>query len=621
MKTIYIIFSLLVITYSYSQEKNEIIIKSEVNEVTVFIEGAQITRKKNVDLQPGTTSLKFVDLSPFIKGKSVQVKANGEVTVLSVNHQQNYIDQLEKPKEIKDLENVLEEIQDKIDIEKTHLSVIGEEIAFLQENKNIGGKNQSLNVTDLKSTSDFYGNKLTSLKLNEIDKRKILRDLSEKEKNILDQLKIISSKNNFANGEVVIKIQTKKQTNCSIELSYIVDNAGWFPSYDIRVKDVNEPVELIYKANVKQDTKIDWKNVKLKFSSANPNLSGSAPELKPYYLDYNTVPPRYNKSINEVSGIVFDSNNEPIPGVNVIIQGTTIGTSTNFDGFYSITVPDNSSVLEFSFIGFEPLSMPIQSSHQNVNLIESVNELDEVVVTGYGNKREKTLVDKLQGKAAGVQIRGASSIVVPLEKVENQTTVDFEIDTPFTVLSDNKSYAVDMINYNLPADYQYFSIPKIEKEAYLIARINSWEQYSLLEGEANIFFENTFVGKTILDTRFATDTLEISLGRDKNVSIQREKVTDYSSKKFVGTKKEESRVWKISAKNNKSKKINLMVLDQVPVARLDEIKVDILEVSKAKINSETGEIKWEINLEPSEKKELILNYVIKYPKNRSLVIE
>ncbi len=135
MKTIYIIFSLLVITYSYSQEKNEIIIKSEVNEVTVFIEGAQITRKKNVDLQPGTTSLKFVDLSPFIKGKSVQVKANGEVTVLSVNHQQNYIDQLEKPKEIKDLENVLEDIQDKIDIEKTHLSVIGEEIAFLQENK------------------------------------------------------------------------------------------------------------------------------------------------------------------------------------------------------------------------------------------------------------------------------------------------------------------------------------------------------------------------------------------------------------------------------------------------------------------------------------------------------
>ena len=147
MKKLFFLILCLILSKTYSQEISEKKIITEVNEVTVFIKDAQITRKKSVDLKQGVTILKFINLSPFIDAKSIQVKANGNVTVLSVNHQQNYIDKLDKRKELLDLELKLQEIESKMKLEKTYLDILKEELAFLQENRNIGGKNQELSVT------------------------------------------------------------------------------------------------------------------------------------------------------------------------------------------------------------------------------------------------------------------------------------------------------------------------------------------------------------------------------------------------------------------------------------------------------------------------------------------
>ncbi len=621
MKKIAIVILCLSFGTIFSQEIDIKVLNSKIDEVTVFIKGAQITRKKSIELKKGKTILKFTNLSPFINSKSIQVKADGNITVLSVNHQQNFIDKLEKKKELVELEAKLKKIKSLFELEKTYLNILKEELMFLKENRKIGGKNQELSVTNLREASNFYSTKLTAIKLKEIDRNKTLLDLRKKEFDIQNQIKTMTSEREYANGEILVKVESKNFSKSHFEISYVVNNAGWLPTYDIRAKNVNEPIELIYKANVKQDTKIDWKNVKLRLSSADPNLSGVAPELKTYYLNYNSVPPRYNRSISQVRGKVLDENSKPLPGVNVIVKGTTIGTSTDFDGNYSITIPETSSQLEFSFIGFDTQILNISSSIHNVSLTESSESLDEVVVIGYGSKKEKSVSRRLQGKVTGVQMRGASSISIPLVQVENQTTVNFEIAMPYSILSDNKSYSVDMVNYNLPADYQYYSVPKIEKDAFLIARIKDWEQYNLLEGEANIFFEDTYVGKTLLDVRFASDTLQISLGRDKNVVVNREKRSDYSSKKFIGSRKEENRDWRISVKNNKSMKINMLIIDQIPVSTLDEIKVEALKLSRGKLNPTTGEINWNFILEPNEKKEFDLKYLVKYPKNKSLIIE
>lgn len=625
MKALNILLLSLIFSNVFSQEILEKEVKTEVNEVTVFLDGAQIVRKKSIELTKGKSIIKFVNLSPFIDAKSVQVKAEGELTVLSVNHQQNYLDKMKKSDELTDLEKRLEIIEDKIKLENTYLSIIKDELSFLQENRNIGGKNEQVSVINLQQASDFYSNKLTSLKMKEIERNKTLVTLNEQKNDLQNQIKTLTSKKEYPTGEILVKVDAKQTKNYSLELTYLVGNAGWFPSYDIRAKNINEPIQLIYKANVKQDTKVDWSNVKLKFSSANPNVSGVAPKLQTYLLNYNILPPSYKLTTNSIRGKVVDNNGQPLPGASVVVEGTTIGTVSDIDGNYSITIPNNSSQLTFSFIGYNSKTLPISNSVMNIVLDESEMKLEEVVVVGYGSK--KKVSGALQGRVAGVdidksiKIRGTSSLAIPTEQVVNQTTVDFEINTPYTIKSDNKSYTVDMEFYELPSFYQYYSVPKVDKEAFLIANILDWEKYNLLEGEANVFFEETYVGKTLLDVRYASDTLEISLGRDKKVSVNREKLKDYTAKQFIGSKKEETRAWKTTVKNNKNQSINMIILDQVPVSTIEEIEVNVQNISGAKRNSETGEIKWEFELKPNDKKEFELKYSVKYPKNRNLIVE
>lgn len=629
MKTIGIfILGLIFSNLIFSQEIKVVEIKTDVNEVTVFIEGAQVIRKKNVDLSQGKSILKFVNLSPFIDPKSVQVKVEGEMTVLSVNHQQNYLDKMEKPKELQDLVKSLETIDSKIKQENTYLSIIKEELTFLQENRAIGGRNEQISISNLQQVSDFYSTRLTALKLKEIERSNTIEDLNKQKFDIQNQLKTLSNKKEFPTGEILVKVDARKNGNFSFEISYVAGNAGWFPSYDIRAKNINEPVQLIYKANVKQDTKEDWNNVKLRFSSSDPNVSGVAPELKTYFLNYNTLPPTYKLTANSVSGKVTDNKREPLPGTTVVVHGTTIGTVTDMEGNYSITIPNNASQLNYSFIGFNPQTLSITGNIMNVVLEESVMALDEVVAVGYGTQNKTAISSVLQGKVAGVsvgksemKIRGTSSLAIPTAQVENQTTVNFEIKTPYTIKSDNKNYTVDIEFYDLPAIYQYYCVPKIDKDAFLIAKIVDWEKYSLLEGEANVFFEETYVGKTLLDVRYASDTLEVSLGRDKKVSVNREKIKDFTTKQFIGNKKEETRTWKTTVKNNKNQNINMIVLDQVPVSTAEDIEVNVLNISGAKHDLETGEIKWEFTLKPVDKKELDLKYSVKYPKFKNLIIE
>ena len=622
MKALSILLFFLVYNQSFAQEIPEKEVKSKVVEATVFLKGAQVLRKETVQLTKGESIVKFTNLSPFIAPKSIQLKAGDELTVLGINHQQNFLDKSVKSTELLKLENALEQINEKIELENTYLAIAQEEITFLQTNRLIGGKNETLNVATLKQAAEYYGNQLTALKLQTIERNSKIKKLIEEKNNLQNQINSLAGEKEFATGEVLVRVAAKVPGSFSFELSYLVDNAGWFPSYDIRAKDINSPVSLHYKANVRQDTKVDWDNIKLTFSSAEPSVSGVAPELRPYLLNYNTAPPRYSPTTGAVTGKVMDAEGIGLPGVNINVSGTTIGTVSDFDGNYSITLPNNASQLTYSYVGYVSQSRPIRAEVMNVVMKEDQVALDEIVVTGYGIS--KRLKGKSEGIEANFDVDDAQELQsqpLPMAQVENQTSINFEINTPYSIQSDSKNYTVDMVTYELPALYQYFAVPKVSNTAYLIAGITNWEQYQLLEGEANVFFEQTFVGKSLLDVRYSTDTLEISLGRDKMVTIEREKESDFTEKSFLGNKKTASRLWKTTIKNNKSQPVSMVVLDQVPVSTLEEIEVEVQSLSGGKHDVKTGEIKWEFKLAPSDTKLLELKYEVKYPRNKNLVIE
>lgn len=626
-KSISILFCALTLNL-FSQSPQEIEIKTEISDVTVYINGAQVTRSKTVELPSGRSVLKFTNLSPFIDSKSISINAKGEFTVLSVNLQQNFLTQQTKSKENENLLNNKQEIEKKIKTETAYLDVLNEELTFLKANSSIGGANIGTSLTSLKEANTYFTEKITGIKLKQIERQNNIEQLSKDLEKTESQLSLLANKKELPTGEILVNVDSKNPSKAMFEIKYIVSNAGWTPSYDIKVKSIDQPADLTYKANVHQTTNENWKNIKLKLSSSDPNTSNTYRELQTYFLNYNSVPPSYKNTFAQVFGHIYDSNSkEPLPGVTVMIKGTSIGTVTDLNGAYSISVPQNGGLLSMSYIGYKQLEAPITSQQMDFRLEEEVLALQEVVVTGYGS-----VEGALQGRVSGISVSKSKSnkafvpsqegsTIVETEQITNQTSVEFEIKTPYTIPSDGKNLVIDIDSYSLPADYQYFCTPKIDKNAYLLARIVDWEKYNLLEGEANVFFEDTYTGKTLLDVRYMSDTLTISLGKDKGVSIKREIQKQFTTKQFLGNKKEETKTWLISVKNNKQQNIKISLSDQIPISTLEEIEINPINISNGRLDSETGIIKWEFQLKPTEKKDVDLKYSVRYPKFRTLIID
>jgi len=201
---------------------------------------------------------------------------------------------------------------------------------------------------------------------------------------------------------------------------------------------------------------------------------------------------------------------------------------------------------------------------------------------------------------------------------EGLVNTEFKIGIPYTVPSDNKQYDVELLRPSLKADYRYFSAPRSDKDAFLLARVTDWAQYNLMPGESNIYYQGTFVGKAFIDPAINQDTLQLSLGRDKSVVLRREQIKDFCKTSVFGSKKSTSKGYSIKVTNNKSKPITIQVKDQVPLSNMGELIVEIDELSGGVHDPLSGFVDWELNLRPGETRELILKYTVKYPKKKIL---
>lgn len=674
------------IQWGFSQKTQKV--NSTVNSAVVFLNKAQVKRTVNVSLQKGTTVLNFLELSPFIDAKSLQVKANPSVSILAVNHKKNYLNKTKKSEKVKVLEAKIEGIEEQLILASTENEIVYQNIDFLQKNKSIGGKNQTLTVTNLKQTANYYATQFKKLKLEALGLSKKIKKLKNQKLELQQEIKTVSNKKDYPTGEVHVKIEVLKAHTASFEITYLVDNVSWYPSYDIKATNVNEPIQLVYKANLQQNSQVDWNNIEVSFSSDNPKTSGVSPELLPYKLSFNqsrSSTPK--KNIKYIEGtIISGSDGLPLPGVTVNCVGSNIGTSTDFDGHFSLSIPNNVSSIKVSYVGFENQIKNIDREKINFTLKEDVNTLDEVVVVGYGSQKKKNLSHSVNSinanqinNSSKLSIRGLSSISnhsspmvivdgvvvensfleqVDMNQVENmevlkdaastsiygssasngvvlittkngantttqltQTAVSFNLNKKRTITSDVKSKEIKLKTLYIPANYQYYTVPKLDKSAYLVAKIKDWEKYQLLDGETNIFFDNTFKSKGLLDLSSVKKEIVISLGVDKQISVDRTQVTENNNKKFLSKNIETNKHWKIEVKNNKNQDINIQVLDQVPVAIIDAIKVEVINTSNAKKNEKSGELKWNLTIPKKTVKSLDVEYTVKHPKNRKLIIE
>ncbi len=536
--TIFIVLQASFMALYADQEKD---IKAPVKHVTVYPDRAQLTHEASVEIPAGTTLLRLSDLSPYIDPQSIQVKGYGDFVIMSVNQQNNYLENLEDLPEVKNIRNQIETLQLKVEDEKTAVTVLQEKEAFLVANRAILVKETTFSVEQLKNVMDLYTNNMDQVKNSILKKTRLIKDYEKQIAALQKQISDKSGKQQLPSGVITVSVSSSKPSSGRLSFSYVVNNAGWYPSYDIRVDDITKPVTFFYKANVYQNTGVSWKDVKLSFSNATPWIAGDIPVLDTWFIDYYYPEPR--------------------PGI--VLRGVASGVKRT-------------------------------------------------------NEPAMAEMDALDQKA---ELKEVEIMPAPVEKRSGETTVTFDITVPYTLEPDGKVQTIEIQRTTTPAGFKYLTVPKLSPMAYLTGNITDWSKQGLISGEATLYFENTFVGKSFLNVNQLKDTLTVSLGTDNSILVKREKRQDFTSKKTLGSNKTETYSFLITLRNNKNSAIRIAVNDQIPVSTNSGIEVGAIELSGARYNSLTGEVKWDLDLKPQENRQLILTYSVKYPKDKSIILE
>ncbi|MFJ1473458.1 DUF4139 domain-containing protein [Capnocytophaga cynodegmi] len=202
---------------------------------------------------------------------------------------------------------------------------------------------------------------------------------------------------------------------------------------------------------------------------------------------------------------------------------------------------------------------------------------------------------------------------------ETQFNVIFDIDLPYTILSNGKKHSVSLKSVEIPATYQYYVAPKYDLGAYLIGNVENYGKYNLLSGEASLIFEGMYVGKTNINPENADKKLVLSLGKDKRIVTERKLISKNTENKSLSSKRIQTFTYEISVQNNKKEAITIEIEDQVPVSTEKIIKVSLTEAKEATFDKEKGSLKWKINLKPSENKKI--RFVYQVESDRDTIVE
>ncbi len=606
-------------------------VNTKIEKVTLFLNGAYIERSAKISLTTGKTELVFKGISPQIDKQSLQVKGEGRFTVLSVSHQLGNLLDKSKQEQIANVEAQKILIEDKIKVENNNLLVFKREEEMLLKNQVIGGSYAGMKASDLRESVEYQRVRMQEVLTKQLEFERNLRKLDEEIRKVNQQLTEINGSKNATMSEVLVTVSAKENVpNANFSMSYFVQSAGWTPTYDFRVEKLTEPISITYKANVYQYSGEDWKDVKLSLSTANPRQNGVAPVLKNWFLgvknDYSEYLDNINapstESISEVRGkVIAKSDGGALPGVSVILKGKSLGATTDMNGNYKINVPPNllpnEKVLVFSFVGMKRKNVNISSNILDVVLEDDAKELNEVVVVGYGSQQKRSLTGSVSKL---LNSNGKETLRLDVEEKEAPTSQSFDILVPYSIPSDGKVYAVEIKEEEIPATYEHFCVPKIDLDVFLNAKIIDWEKYKLLEGEASLFVDGTYLGKSKLNLS-NKDTLNLSFGRDKNVFVTRTKLKDFQKRQFIGSYKSEQRAYEISVRNTKNEAINLVLEDQFPISKIKEVSVEDKEAPEAEINEETGKITWKKKILPAKEQKLTFKYSVKSPKSGLVEVE
>ncbi|MBC7921139.1 MAG: DUF4139 domain-containing protein [Ferruginibacter sp.] len=299
------------------EDPNNQTIFSQLTHVTVFLNRAQLTHVAKTTVNAGVTQLLIGGLPAGLDRQSLQVSGRGEVVILAVKSNVNYLNAQTKSGPVLRLEDSLQTARNELSNLHSLKDVLNKEQQMLMANQAVGGQQTGVTVERLQQMADFFRNRLTDIQGRLIKNEQHLVKVNERVGRLQRQLDELNAKRNQPTGEVVVSVSAKSRVPVELELNYLVNEAGWSPVYDLRAKDTRSPVQMNYKAYVQQNTGLNWEAVRLTLSTTNPTLGGTSPTLNPQYVSVFQPRPMKKEKDDAGSGPVLDELRGKVAGVAI----------------------------------------------------------------------------------------------------------------------------------------------------------------------------------------------------------------------------------------------------------------------------------------------------------------
>jgi uncharacterized protein (TIGR02231 family) len=511
-----LMFCLLKTTYGQQQ----LHLPAPPREITLYLTAAEVKSHVIAILKEGATTITLTGFPASMDPNSLQVALPQGVEMLSVISRDVAVDPSKLDKTIKLLWDSLENIHARQENIQNQVDAYQAEKETLKQNQHLGGTQINVSLIELNKAADFFRERTLKINTALTGLNRKLRTIQSAADTVKRQYEERLGTVSPTQKNVEIVVSTATSQKIDLVCRYLVDAAGWSAAYDLVATDVSKPVTLRYKAQLFNDTGIDWKDVIINLSTGEPSLNASRPQLTAWILNYASVA--------------------------------------------------NEGYLNYS----------------NINRSVASNDSRET--------EEEIAVAEL--------------------------STTFPIDKKQTVPSNGQPYWIDLTSTQLNATFEYLSIPKVEASAFLIAKVTGWEKLNLIDGNANVYFGNAYIGQSRIDTRAIADTLELSLGRDNQIIVSRAKLEDKGETKFIGTKRSESFRYEIIVRNNRHTPITVKIQDQVPVSQESDITVDAEETSGAAHDVLSGRLQWIKTIQPSQTLKLNHAFTVRYPKGKQVTI-
>jgi uncharacterized protein (TIGR02231 family) len=540
------------------QQQNEgpaqVALDAPITEVTVFTDGARVTRVGQTELRPGLTSVVVAALPDSADPASVRVAARGHDLALVNVEVQRRVGTVPLRARLAELRadvarwrDAVRELEDEDAGEQASLGFLGQlsEAAATALARSMGAGRVGYD-----ELSGMAGHLTASTRNVLAKKRDVARRKLQAQRELEAAVERLSAAETHKGHpvvsiEVMALIEATQAAPADVEVTYHVAGASWQPLYDLLLN--GELLTVSYLAEITQQTGENWPEVALVLSTTRQGLRQTLPELSPWYIG-RPQPPRVMARAT--------ARRAPVPGGPM--QAMTAA------GYAQLSAGDTPT-------GEQP-AVPSFSARPEARVLAAVP--------------------------------GGS---------ESEAGLTYTVARPLAVPGDGGPHKTLIARFGAEAVLDYLTVPVLAPEAYLRATVTNG-QLLLLPGQARIFHGQQFVGETRLEVVAPGEEFEVQLGVDDQIKVERKLKRRTTSKAMLGGNRTIDIGYEITVENHRNRRVTVSLHDHIPVSTDGDIKVKSRETTPPPASTDDlGELTWNIALTPGESATVTHRFTVEHP--------